>query len=453
MAIPAHIIASFRSAPGFDEPAFCRVHDAGDQVVSIRVNPAKLRDTADLSFPPDGKVPWCSTGYYLEERPFFTYDPLLHAGAYYVQEASSMFLEQAIRQTCDLSQPLKVLDLCAAPGGKSTHLLSLLQDSSILVSNEVIKSRASILEENLVKWGRPNCIITNNDPREIGGLGPQFDVMVIDAPCSGSGLFRRDPETIQGWSTDLVNLCSQRQQRILADAWPALKEGGILIYSTCSFSVQEDESMAGFIANALGAASIPLQTDPAWKIYTSAGAQTIGYRFYPDQLKGEGFFLAAFRKTSTADGPRKTRSKPRWDAASRKVKEAMGEWLDTPGFDFIEHQENILALPHGMESFLQQLSGLYIRSAGLRMGKWSAKELIPDHALAVSGLAKEGIQVMPVDHPTALQYLRKEEISAGELPKGWAKVQYLGYTLGWLKQLGKRANNYYPKEWRIRKTG
>lgn len=422
-------------------------------MVSIRVNPFKLRDTADLSFAPGGRVPWCSTGYYLDERPFFTYDPLLHAGAYYVQEASSMFLEQAIRQTCDLTQPLKVLDLCAAPGGKSTHLLSVLSEHSILVSNEVIKSRAAILEENLVKWGRPNCIITNNDPRDLGTLEGQFDVVVIDAPCSGSGLFRRDPETMQGWSADLVNLCSQRQQRILADAWPALKEGGVLLYSTCSFSVQEDEMMAEFIISTLGASAIALQTEPSWRIFTSKGSQTIGYRFYPDQLKGEGFFLAAFRKLAASPGARKSKGKPKWEAVSRKVREAMGEWIDPYGYDFVDHQETILALPQGMEAFLQQLSGLYIRSAGLKMGKWSAKELIPDHALAVSGLVKTGVQVFPVEDPAALQYLRKEEISAGELPKGWALVQYLGYSLGWIKQLGKRANNYYPKEWRIRKTG
>lgn len=444
---------ALRSAPGLNEPAFCRIHDAGDQVVSVRVNPFKLRDTADLSFTPGGRVPWCPTGYYLDERPFFTYDPLLHAGAYYVQEASSMFLEQAIRQTVDLNQPLKVLDLCAAPGGKSTHLLSLLQPHSILVSNEVIKSRASILEENLEKWGRPNSIITNSDPRDIGSLEGQFDLIVVDAPCSGSGLFRRDPETMQGWSTDLVNLCSQRQQRILADVWPALKEGGILIYSTCSFSVEEDEAIASFIVQDLEASAIPLVIDPTWKIYTSEGPQTIGYRFYPDQLKGEGFFMAAFRKTTASSAARKMKAKPRWEAVSRKVREGIGEWLDPAGFTFIEHQETILALPEGMESFLQQLSGLYIRSAGLRVGKWSAKELIPDHALALSGLVKEGVQVLAVDHPAALQYLRKEDISAGDLPKGWALVQYLGYNLGWIKQLGKRANNYYPKEWRIRKTG
>lgn len=453
MAIPPHIIEAFREAPGFDEAAFCRVHDAGAQVVSIRVNPFKLRDTADLSFAPGGRVPWCSTGYYLEERPFFTFDPLLHAGAYYVQEASSMFLEQAIRQTCDVSKPLKVLDLCAAPGGKSTHLLSLLPENSILVSNEVIKSRAAVLEENLVKWGRPNCIITNNDPKDIGALGEQFDVLVIDAPCSGSGLFRRDPDTIPGWSTDLVNLCSQRQQRILADIWPALKEGGVLIYSTCSFSVQEDEAIADFIVNTFDASALVVANDPSWKIITSERPQSVGYRFYPDQLRGEGFFLTAFRKNTNGEGSRKQKGKPKWEPVSRKVKEAMGEFIDPTGYDFIDHQDTILALPNGMEPFLQQLSGLYIRSAGLKLGKWSSKELIPDHALAVSGLAMPGIQAMPVDLPTALQYLRKEEISAGELPKGWSLVQYLGYSLGWIKQLGRRANNYYPKEWRIRKSG
>ena len=177
------------------------------------------------------------------QRPSFTFDPLFHAGTYYVQEASSMFLEQALKQSVDLSQPLRVLDLCAAPGGKSTLLQSLLNKESLLVSNDVIKSRAAILEENIVKWGAANVVVTNNDPAHFARLENYFDAIVIDAPCSGSGLFRRDPEAINEWSENNVQLCSQRQQRIVADVWPALKQNGILIYSTCSYSAEEDEAI------------------------------------------------------------------------------------------------------------------------------------------------------------------------------------------------------------------
>src|ERR1044071_5586576 len=195
------------------------------------------------------KIPWTEYGHYLSQRPSFTFDPLFHAGCYYVQEASSMFLEQALKQTIDLSKPLRVLDLCAAPGGKSTHILSLISKDSLLVSNEVIRSRAKILKDNIVKWGYSNVVVTNNDPKDFQRLENHFDVIVVDAPCSGSGLFRREPEAIEEWSINNVQLCCQRQQRILADIIPALKGGGILIYSTCSYSPQEDEQIVQWMRN------------------------------------------------------------------------------------------------------------------------------------------------------------------------------------------------------------
>jgi hypothetical protein len=169
-----------------------------------------------------------------------------------------MFLEQVLRQTTDLSQPLKVLDLCAAPGGKSTLVQSLISDKSILVSNEVIKSRASVLEENITKWGAGNVVVTNNDPASFQRLENYFDVIIIDAPCSGSGLFRKDPRAIAEWSVNSVQLCSQRQQRILADVYPALKKDGILIYATCSYSEEEDEDIADWLLDTFAVSSIQL---------------------------------------------------------------------------------------------------------------------------------------------------------------------------------------------------
>ncbi|HEY6063723.1 MAG TPA: RsmB/NOP family class I SAM-dependent RNA methyltransferase, partial [Chitinophagaceae bacterium] len=251
MQLPGAFLDSLTGVKGFDKEAFEKVHALGKQVTSIRVNPAKasmgkgewsIGDSIHHSpFTSHHKIPWTDVGYYLDTRPSFTFDPLFHAGCYYVQEASSMFLEQALRQTVDLSKPVKVLDLCAAPGGKSTHIQSLISKESLLVSNEVIRSRVNILKDNIIKWGCENVVVTNNDPKDFGRLKYYFDVIVVDAPCSGSGLFRRDANAINEWSKNSVQLCSQRQQRILADVWPALKKDGILIYSTCSYSKEEDE--------------------------------------------------------------------------------------------------------------------------------------------------------------------------------------------------------------------
>src|SRR6187402_2422850 len=257
MQIPQALLNSLESANGFNEEAFIKVHESGEQITSIRTNPAKQSEIKIQK----SKIGWSDYGYYLETRPSFTFDPLFHAGSYYVQEASSMFLEQALKQTVDLSRSLKVLDLCAAPGGKSTHLLSLISKESLLVSNEVIRARANILTDNIVKWGCSNVIVTNNDPRDFQRLENYFDVIVVDAPCSGSGLFRRDPEAIDEWSEQNVALCSQRQQRILADVLPALKNGGVLIYSTCSYSKEEDELICKWLRDELSIENCQLSID------------------------------------------------------------------------------------------------------------------------------------------------------------------------------------------------
>ena len=297
--LPNDLLNSLEGAKGFDKEAFIKIHQSGEQVTSVRINPFKLSmvngEWSNFHHSPltiHVKVPWTEYGYYLTTRPSFTFDPLFHAGCYYVQEASSMFLEQALKQTVDLSQPLKVLDLCAAPGGKSTHILSLISKDSLLVSNEVIRSRANILNDNVIKWGCSNVVVTNNDPRDFQRLENYFDVIVIDAPCSGSGLFRREPEAIEEWSEQNVALCSQRQQRIVADVLPALKNGGVLIYSTCSYSIEEDEKICEWLIDELIINNEELIINPDWNIVPSGA----GYRFWPDQVKGEGFFIACFRK-------------------------------------------------------------------------------------------------------------------------------------------------------------
>jgi NOL1/NOP2/sun family putative RNA methylase len=247
-------------------------------------------------------VAWSSNGYYLKSRPSFTLDPMFHAGAYYVQEASSMFLEEALKQAVDLTQPLKVLDLCAAPGGKSTLTQSVISNSSLLVSNEVIKARVNVLAENITKWGSANVIVTNNDPKDFQRLPGYFDVVIVDAPCSGSGLFRKDPKAVDEWSEQNVQLCNQRQQRILADVLPALKPGGVLIYSTCSYSPEENEDICDWLMDNYSFENTRFTLNEELGIVetTSPNNKAVGYRFYPDKVKGEGLFIAAFKKSDNA---------------------------------------------------------------------------------------------------------------------------------------------------------
>jgi NOL1/NOP2/sun family putative RNA methylase len=457
LRLPGTFINSIKNAEGFDAESFEKVHQSGEQVTSIRINPSKnpaLTNTLTPAITVNEPVPWSSFGYYLHTRPSFTSDPLFHAGAYYVQEASSMFLEQALRQTADLSTPLKVLDLCAAPGGKSTLIQSLINERSLLVSNEVIKTRVNILSENITKWGAVNVIVTNNDPKDFQRLKEFFDVIVVDAPCSGSGLFRKDPAAMDEWSEQNVQLCSQRQQRILADIFPSLKEGGVLIYSTCSYSTEEDEMIADWFADEFDAQSVRLQTNPEWNIVESQSKQhnTYGYRFYPDKVKGEGFFITAFKKTVAENDVFKTaKNKNKPEDLTAKEIEGVKQYLNAENeFFFIKQNEEAIAIPCHFENDLMLIqSALYIKKAGVRLGAIIRNELIPHHELALSCIINEEVPAVDVDEETALQYLRKQDVKIDTNLKGWALVSYSKLPLGWIKILPGRVNNYYPKEWRI----
>lgn len=364
-----------------------------------------------------------------------------------------MFLEQAMRQLTDPGRPLRVLDCCAAPGGKSTLLQSLLPPDSLLVCNEVIRNRANILSENLTKWGAANVVVTNNDPRDIAALEGYFDVIVVDAPCSGSGLFRREPEAIEEWSPANVQLCSQRQQRILADCWPALRQDGLLIYSTCSYSRDEDEAILDWLVSDLNAVCCPLELSREWNIVETVSARGArGYRFYPDRVKGEGFFLACFRKRDggTFAPPRRLTAPER---PSKQEQERLREWVrQDMGLYFFRHQEVIHALPEVLGRELPVLqSSLYLRKAGVTLGAFPAKEFIPDHELALSTVISSQVPSVTVAHDEALRYLRKDEVRLDTGSRGWAVVRYEEYNLGWVKVLVNRVNNYYPKDWRILK--
>lgn len=459
--IPSALIQSLQGTPGFEEDAFIQAHSSGEKVTSIRFNPAKYAAfqqqyaASDLQLPLASAIPWCPHGQYLSERPSFTFDPLFHAGMYYVQEASSMFLWQVLQQTVsNKTDGLKVLDLCAAPGGKSTLLNSYFKDS-LVVANEVIKSRANILVENITKWGYPNTVVTNNDPKDFQRLPNYFDVMMIDAPCSGSGLFRKDADAINEWSEEAVLLCSQRQQRIVADAYSCLKQDGLLIYSTCSYSPQEDEAILDWLTDNFEVASIPLQVPDEWNIVETISSKNnaFGYRFYPYKLKGEGFFIAAFTKK---DGGAYFVPNAKLPALSKGEESLWMEWLDNAQALFLfKQKDTAIAIPAAWQqevAFLQKQ--LYLKSAGTLLGSIKGKDIIPHAALALSTVLSRQVARANIERAPAIQYLQKKDIAIdiGALQKGWQLAAYCGLPLGWMKVLPNRINNYYPAEWRILKN-
>ena len=462
------MLASLKDVPGFDANAFIQVHQSNEQVTSIRYNPRKFNPeiAASHNFPNinnntgegfnyivQSPVPWCDTGRYLSQRPSFTLDPVFHAGAYYVQEASSMFSDYAIQFLYkDVEAPNHVLDLCAAPGGKSTLLAAALPQSFI-VSNEVIKNRVTILAENISKWGSSNVAVTHNDPAAFKKLPGFFDLLVVDAPCSGSGLFRKDPAAIDEWSEANVMHCSMRQQRILTDALVALAVDGMLIYSTCSYSVAEDETICDWLVEVHGLKPVQLPLQQGWGVVEtlSPNHHAPGYRFYPGKVKGEGFFMACFKKTA-GDVEWNGRVKTLQPLQKNEV-EVIARWLEHPGEMFLfKQKETIIAFyKNRLEDFSIVQQYLNVRKSGVAIGIIKGKDLVPHHELALSGLESKKLMHIALNDEQALNYLKRHDLVIETDYKGWALAVYKNLNLGWIKVLGNRVNNYYPTEWRILK--
>ena len=399
--LPKEFIDYTRKLMG--EERFARFLAAFDEEapVSIRLNPSKDQSSisagqlqAHNSKLITKEVPWCPLGFYLSSRPNFTFDPLLHAGCYYVQEAASMFIHHILTQQAILSpivtvhSPLKVLDLCAAPGGKSTCAISALPEGTELWSNEPVRQRASILSENIQKWGYPHCHVTNCYPRDYVRSGMTFDVILCDVPCSGEGMFRRDPLTIGEWSSQNVEKCWRLQREIMADAWQCLRPGGIIIYSTCTFNTKENEENVRWMQEELDAELLPVEIRPEWNITGSLlpGFRGPVYRFIPGITRSEGLFVAVMRK---ADGPTPKNKKPQ---SPKTI------------FDSTQPKE-------------------------------------------------QSVGYADVDYPTAIAYLRGEALTLpSDTPRGLITITFQGHVLGQAKNIGTRANNLYPKEWRIKST-
>ena len=445
--LPSAFIRSLIEDYNIEGEEFIKSHENGEQLTSIRLNgfkPSEAFIDAEI-------IPWCTYGRYLSERPSFTADPLFHAGCYYVQEASSMFLEQVLKSSVDLSKDLRVLDLCAAPGGKSTLLNSLVNNNSLLLSNEIIKTRVPVLVDNLIKWGSSNTFVSNNDPRDFKRLGAYFDAIIVDAPCSGSGLFRKDPAAINEWSESAVLLCSQRQQRIIADIYPALKQNGTLIYSTCSYSKQENEDISDWLCDTFGLVSVQVPFEKDWGIEETLSDthKCYGYRFYPHKVKGEGFFIACFRKTEAENEAQIRRAKE--VKANQKSEEIINKWLKaSEGISILNLHDELFAINKKHEADLQYLqSSLYLKKSGIRIGKVMGKDLVPNHELALSLILNDEIPRVNLTREQAISYLKRDELKLKTEQRGWVLICYQGHALGWAKMLDNRMNNYLPKEIRI----
>ncbi len=413
-ALPQDFITSMQQQLGDHEAAqLCCALETSEAPVSLRLNPRKplsREDTAALLTEAE-RVGWCGSGYYLPERPQFTLDPLFHAGCYYVQEASSMFIEQAwrtIKARLGLegevpASEVHCLDLCAAPGGKSTLWRSLLPAECPLVVNEPDRKRAEVLNENMQKWGADNVTVCNAYPSAFAAYAPGFfNVVAADVPCSGEGMFRKDPASRGEWSLKKVEECAALQRSIIQDVWPALCPGGFLVYSTCTFNRHEDEENVAWICRQLGARVVPLSVEKEWGIVEgrTAEGRLAGYHFFPHRAKGEGFFLCLLQKDG--DG----------QPAARH---------------HLEHVRHFSWEPYVMKG----------------------PKKVPQHVLAMNPATASAFPKCELSREEALSYLRREALCI-DAPTGYVAVCYHGHPLGFVNNLGSRANNLYPQEWRIR---
>jgi len=419
--------------------------------VSVRHNPFKKDKVLELSCTvlssTDDSVEWCKEGYYLSERPDFITDPLLHGGAYYVQDAASMFVDQIVRQY--IKEPVNMLDLCAAPGGKSTVLRAALPQGSLLICNEPVRQRAMVLMENMQKQGHPDVIVTNDMPRDFQRCDMYFDAILADVPCSGEGMFRKDPNAITEWSPENVNNSAKLQREIIADIWQQLNPGGLLIYSTCTFNNMEDEDNVRWICENLGASVLPVDIKPEWNIINPSETLPC-YLFVPGFTRGEGQFMAVLRKDGnghTSGTMRRSQKKNENILDLSYLLSKDTEWM------FTKNNKGIIsAIPQRWWHLYQRIEkNLRIVSVGITLGEIKGKDLVPDEALALSiELNRAVFPTVELSYDDAIKYLHRDNINLPtDTPRGLVIVKYRNLPLGFVKNIGNRCNNLYPKEWRI----
>ena len=428
---------------------------SGEPSVSVRINPAKAGSPSEIfGNLVSGPVEWNRHAAFLSERPAFTLDPLIHAGAYYVQDSSAMFPGKAFRDVLDkvlesgIISP-KVLDLCAAPGGKTTDISASLRESCkggyLLVSNEIMKQRAAVLADNAAVWGDPSVVVTSVDPKAFGTLPGFFDIIVADVPCSGEGMFRKDDEAVSQWSEENVALCQARQRRIVADVWPSLAEGGFLVYSTCTFNNLENDDNVKWICSEFGAEIIGI--DSCGLLRTECGVSLV-----PGFVRGEGQYCAVLRKTSPSAGTAACsgRQQDRWQKLPEAHASIIRPLLDEE-MAMIVKDGRIVAVPEYVRCLLSMLEPLRPLARGLAVGMFKGKDFIPDADLALSlSLRRGAFNEFEVNRETALSFLHRDPVRLPDAERGMLLLVYRGLPIGFVKNLGNRCNSLHPLHRRIR---
>ena len=456
--IPKEFLETSVSIFGRESEEFLASLDS-EPSLGIHINAEKMQKTGVVIPDNAERVEWTSNGFYLKSRPRFTFDPFLHAGAYYVEEPSSMFVEKALNYIQKDIRIDRALDLCAAPGGKSIMIRNSMK-GGLLVSNEPLSKRAAVLTENLAKWGNPDIIVTSDFPEAFDGLTGFFDLIATDVPCSGEGMFRKDETASSEWSKANV------ERAILRTIWPTLRKGGYIIYSTCTFNRREDEENVLFIANELGAEIINLETDADWHICgDTTGRNLPVYHFFPHKTRGEGFFLALLKKTSDtppAENRKSKKKKPETVSA-----DGFAEWINCKeNFDFHKSKDGITALRKAFADDYAAISEkLNVICAGVRVctekpAKFSNSarkpkpQFVPAPGLALSScLNRKAFPDISLNYSDAIKFLRGESIPPTVYaPRGWVTVSYRNLPLGFANNVGSRLNNSYPPAWRIRST-
>lgn len=428
---------------------------SGEPSVSVRINPAKAGSPTEIfGNLVSGPVEWNRHAAFLSERPAFTLDPLIHAGAYYVQDSSAMFPGKAFRDVLDkvlesgIISP-KVLDLCAAPGGKTTDISASLRESCkggyLLISNEIMKQRAAVLADNAAVWGDPSVVVTSVDPKAFGTLPGFFDIIVADVPCSGEGMFRKDYEAVSQWSEENVALCQARQRRIVADVWPSLAEGGFLVYSTCTFNNLENDDNVKWICSEFGAEIIGI--DSCGLLRTEFGVSLV-----PGFVRGEGQYCAVLRKTSPSAGTAACsgRQQDRWQKLPEAHASIIRPLLDEE-MAMIVKDGRIVAVPEYVRCVLSMLEPLRPLARGLAVGMFKGKDFIPDADLALSlSLRRGAFNEFEVNRETALSFLHRDPVRLPDAERGMLLLVYRGLPIGFVKNLGNRCNSLHPLHRRIR---
>lgn len=449
MTLSADFIAQMRAILPDEADALLAAITSTEPSVAIRVNPFKAPAHAASAL---RRVPWCDAGRYLAEREPFTFDVDFQSGRYYVQDASSMFIHHVLRHL--VKEPVRYLDLCAAPGGKTTTAISALPQGSMVVANEIVNARARVLCENLQKWGAPHCVVTCNAPHHFGRLSHFFDVVAADVPCSGEGMMRKDEQACRQWSPALVKQCADLQRSIIADVWDALRPGGLLIYSTCTYNTLENEQMLAWMVQEYGAEPVAVPVPEQWHIHPAIEGNLPCYRFMPHRTEGEGLFMAVLRKP---EAPRKEVRLKKAKATKAKPlpvpKDVRFRLKDADHFDFSVVNDEVVAVPADMAPIMPAFADLNVMHMGVNVGAIKGKNCVPSHSLALSSaLNPAAFPTCEVDYLAAMAFLRGEALSLPQAPRGYVLLTYHSQPIGFVNNLGNRANNLYPKAWRVLST-